>query len=930
MSCQCRTKFCYCILVWLAAVSPRLQAQVYCEQIKSFGFAEKSASNPGSCQLVEGSDGLIYGTTDQGGQFGTGTIFAFDRITHVSTVLFSFKPGSSGDGEGPDTGVVADNEGVLYGTTSAGGPDNAGVIFRIDESGANFELLHNFGNTTSDLKWPLTCPLLLPDENILGTCAGGGNNGQGGVFKSSKNGSGYTVIKAFGDLSEDGVNPEGTLILASDGYIYGTTSSGGQDNQGTIYRLKEDGSDYSIVFSFSSTMKGGIFPKSGLLQLDDGFLYGTTLIGGEYNMGTVFKIRHGGTEYTTVHDFVLGSGVQPQAAPILGSDGFLYGTTANGSGQDSVYRLSTDGTTASTLHLFVAPYSEGKLPHATLLEADDGNLYGTTAWGGIGNEGTLYRINKDTANFESLMKFQSDGGDGRSPVDKLTLADDGTLYGAAGAGGDFDLGIVFRMQADGSSYKILRHFEEGSLEYSPILGSDNQLYGTLRTGGQFGGGAIYRMSVEGTNFEVIQSMGQNITDATSPGKLLQGTDGFLYGTSVDGGYLNRGTLFRIAKDGSEFTIVKRFGATDTDGRDPTTSLVEGKNGYLYGTTASGGNLQFGTLFKIAKSGSEYSVLHSFSGGVGGSKPNSTLLLGPTGEILGTTWLGGNHDAGTIFRISDTGDFSVLYDFSNEPSAIYGPLGGLILDDQNRILGAAGLGGAENAGGLFSFEDKEANFQVLHIFEPSNFDGAHPLGSFVKTKDGWIIGISDGGGAMGGGTVFRFRPAPVATTDHFDRLQGSPLEIPINELTANDFVHDFSQIQFEDFSPVSSLGAQISRLGESLYYSPGSGLVDSDSFTYVIRSASGAFSTGIVEIAVFDSPNVDAPSLISLSPTANGSGSVYLDGVTNRAYNIQYCNDLSLLEWRFLSTVRADANGKIKFIDAGSAGLASRFYQAVAQ
>lgn len=184
--------------------------------------------------------------------------------------------------------------------------------------------------------------------------------------------------------------------------------------------------------------------------------------------------------------------------------------------------------------------------------------------------------------------------------------------------------------------------------------------------------------------------------------------------------------------------------------------------------------------------------------------------------------------------------------------------------------------------------------------------------------------------MGRGTVFRFRPGPNARNDHFDRLVGSVLDIPIAHLLANDSEPDSGALILSSFSDVSAKGVPLEIIGQSLRYSPGQTFNESDSFTYVVENSAGARGTAIVQVSSFAAPNLQSPQLLVFPPVALGIRSVQLSGVPDRAYLIEACQALTLPNWKIVTTLRADSGGAFTFVDVESSVLVNRFYRAVAQ
>jgi uncharacterized repeat protein (TIGR03803 family) len=336
--------------------------------------------------LVQGSDGNFYGTTEIGGSAGEGTVFRISP-SGAYTNLYSFASTFTGDGWQPLAGLVQGSDGNFYGTTSAEGTNacQCGNVFRISPSGS-YTNLHYFSGLTNDGSTPRGALVQGSDGKFYGTTTRGGSGTGGGgvVFRISPGGS-YTNLYSFPGYSHDGYSPIGALVQGSDGNFYGTTSNGGTNSYGTVFRINPSGS-YTNLHSFA----GGYYygnnegrnPQGPLVQGSDGNFYGTTTGGGgtANGAGTVFRIGPSGS-YTTLYSFSNSppDGAQPEAGLVLGSDGNFYGTTYGGGtnicGCGTLFRISPSGQ-YKTLYSFSAlPTGE---PVVGLVQGSDGNFFGTT------------------------------------------------------------------------------------------------------------------------------------------------------------------------------------------------------------------------------------------------------------------------------------------------------------------------------------------------------------------------------------------------------------------------------------------------------------------------------------------------------------------------------------------------------------------------
>ena len=360
----------------------------------SFGPSAGSGGSPRG-QLLEASDGWLYGTTSGGGSNGYGTVFTLSKTSNSSTVLHSFN-----DGYSPCGGVVEAKDGSLCGTTSRG-VSYSGTVFKLNKDGRGYTLLHLFPAFSGDGAQPMASLTAGKGGVLYGTTLGGGATGNGTAFSLTPDGSNYTVLHSFAGATGgfDGSSPGAGLCQGLDGALYGTTQAGGSNDLGTIFKLNADGTGYAVLHHFSGGTVDGRLPYSGLIQGNDGLLYGTTYYGGTNDLGTVFRLGTNGGAYSVLMSFAGGTrGDQPFAGLVQATNGLLYGTTRYGGSNDggTVFKLSTDGSGFGILHSFTGINGEGSQPLAALLVGSDGALYGSTFWGGAyatnGVTGTLFKM----------------------------------------------------------------------------------------------------------------------------------------------------------------------------------------------------------------------------------------------------------------------------------------------------------------------------------------------------------------------------------------------------------------------------------------------------------------------------------------------------------------------------------------------------------
>jgi uncharacterized repeat protein (TIGR03803 family) len=349
-------------------------------------FDGTDGANPATGSLVQGIDGNFYGTTSRGGASGFGTVF---KITPGGTLttLHSF---DGADGQFPYAGLVQATSGNLYGTTLEGGAGGNGTVFQITPGG-KLATLHAFDG--ADGGNPGAALVRATNGNFYGTTSGGGANGNGTVFEITLGGT-LTTLHSF--VRTDGANPGAALIQATNGNFYGTAEFGGAHGEGTVFEVTAGGA-LTTLYSFCAQpgCTDGANPDAGLVQATNGNFYGTTHSGGANGAsGTVFRITPQGA-LTTLYSFCAQTncvdGLNPSAGLVQAINGNFYGTTlAGGANGEGVVFEITPGGTLTTLHSFEGTGDEG--PDAALVQATNGKFYGTTYEGGAHNDGMVFSL----------------------------------------------------------------------------------------------------------------------------------------------------------------------------------------------------------------------------------------------------------------------------------------------------------------------------------------------------------------------------------------------------------------------------------------------------------------------------------------------------------------------------------------------------------
>jgi uncharacterized repeat protein (TIGR03803 family) len=368
----------------------------------------------------------------------------------------------------------------------------------------------------------------------------------------------------------------------------------------TLYNFCADGSCTNGSFNYPA---GG----GSLVQGVNGTLYGTIYAGGAYGYGTVFKITRTGTQ-TTLYNFCASSGCPDGSYPNFGlaraASGELYGTASQGGayGNGTVFKIAQNGT-LTTLYSFCTSSAcpDGSGPQAGLVQANDGNFYGTTTGGGASGAGTVFKITPAGA-LTTLYSFTG-GSDGSSPWATLVQAADGRLYGTTYSNGAYNNGTIFRITKSGT-LTTLYNFngtDGGASQAGLMQAADGDLYGTSKFGGAASSGTIFKITTSGALTTLYTFSGP---DGTWPNSaLIQATDGNLYGTTEIGGTASSGsgggTIFKIVPDGGALTSLYSFPAILWGGTNNVyAGLLQATDGQFYGVTNNDGTAGDGTVFSF--------------------------------------------------------------------------------------------------------------------------------------------------------------------------------------------------------------------------------------------------------------------------------------------------------------------------------------------
>ncbi len=831
-----------------AGFVPPACAQVY-ENIYSFAAAratdQGNTPNKGSvpvADLVQGSDGSFYGTTSGGGADGVGTVFKMTPAGVLTTLVEFTGDGASNKGAYPFAGLVPGSDGNFYGTTALGGASDSGTVFKMTLAGVLTTLVEFTGNGASNKGAQPRADLIQgSDGNFYGTTLTGGATGFGTVFKMTPAGVLTTLVEFTGNGATDkGRNPQAGLVQGSDGSFYGTTSQGGAIGFGTIFKMTPAGVLTTLVeFTGNGATNKGRNPQAGLVQGSDGSFYGTTQSGSAGGVGTVFKMTPAGVLTTLVvftGDGASNRGSQPQAGLVQGSDGRFYGTTIFGgvNGVGTVFKMTPAGV-LTTLVEFTGSgtSSKGSSPAADLVLGSDGSFYGTTFRGGANNAGTVFKMTPAGV-LTTLVEFTGNGAsnNGSSPLAGLVQGSDGTFYGTTLEGGS-NSGTVFKMTPDG------------------VL----------------------------TTLVVFSGNGASNKGAHPRAGLVQGSDGDFYGTTSEGGAASFGTVFKMTPDGVLTTLVEFTGnGASNKGSYSYAGLVQGSDGSFYGTTSEGGTAGFGTVFKMTPAGVLTTLVVFTGDGASnkGSYPYAGLVQGSDGSFYGMTGFGGAADRGTVFKMTPAGVLTTLVEFTDNGASNKGaqPRSGLVQGSDGSFYGTTSEGGTNGVGTVFKMTSAGVLTTLVEFTIPEE---GNPTAGLIPGADGNLYGTTAGPD----GSIYRllFPGAPLvfanaAALGSFSAVVDATVNAR-GAATAVALEYGTDGVNFPNIVPVATnlTGYQSRLVGTTL-----EALTPNTRYYYRFRAVSSA-GTSVSQVANFLT-TLSAPTATVSAPSSVLATSARFQGLVN--------------------------------------------------
>ncbi|HEY0975944.1 MAG TPA: choice-of-anchor tandem repeat GloVer-containing protein [Flavobacteriales bacterium] len=631
----------------------------------------------------------------------------------------------------------------------------------------------SFSRCTSVLLGLVLTGTLSAQETYWGLTNRGGQNGGGSIYSFAT--ATGTFTKRYDFQLNGGQAPRCDLMKANNGLYYGVTAYGGDNNLGVVFRMDPATGAYTVVQYFTTAATQGSYPERGLVQAANGKLYGMCRTGGANGFGTLYDLDLTTGNITKRVDMVNTNGQGPRGRLVVASNGKLYGLTNAGGANGVGTVIEFDPTTNTFAKRADLSNAVGANPGSGFLVGANGLLYATAQAGGVNSTGTIFSFNPTTFAVAKVLDFG--GANGTVPMGELAQDADGLLYGTASAGGANGLGTLFRCNLTGPTLTKLHDFTSAT-GATPlgrvIIASDGELYGMTSAGGTDNKGVIYNYDITGATYSALRNLGPSASQPWA-GLLEDGAGVFVGCTSLGGGTLDRGVIFRFNVATSTYTPLAVMGAST--GAFPTGRMTRAANGLFYGFTSSGGTQNQGVIFSFDPVTFAYTRLHNFGGAFNGTAPvGAPVIVGNV--IYGLCRTGGLSSVGTLFSYDlSTGTHTTRVNLTPTTGTL--PQAGLVLASNGKLYGTCAEGGTYGYGTLFDYTPGAASLTVRRHLQAA--DGAVPKASMVQGSDGMLYGTLSEMGGFGGGSIYRLDP----TTNGYTRV--GDLEVEKGTAPAGELV-----------------------------------------------------------------------------------------------------------------------------------------------
>lgn len=780
-----------------------------------------------------------------------------------------------------------------------------GEAFSVDENGQNFESEHLFFESNGNPNWQ-TGLCEANNGKLFGVSEDGGENNLGYIFEFDPNTSILKSVFSFNDTIQ-GRQPYGNIMLANNGFIYGTTTFGGINDDGVVFEFDPNTYSYNKKFDFDNLVYGKN-PLSSLMQANNGLLYGVTESGGINNNGVLFEYDIVADIFTKNIDFnIIANGYWAQTQLYQAYNGKLYGTMDSGFlGEGLLYEYDIT-TNTITLKVNFPSNNISSAFYSNVIEADTNLLFGSSIQGGLFGSGYIYKYDLGLDLFTMVHSFDYAAGQGRQPT-KQILKKDNEIIGLTSNGGDFDDGTIFKFGLDTEIFTQLYSFNKSQNTEIPVggltLASSGKLYGVGIPVeiGQFNG---FSKQTTGDLFEfdlnnlTLTNIVKFHNDGYLPiNELVVSPQNICYGVAFSGGVSNAGLIYSLNPRTKEYNVLHLFDASSNTGHSPI-SIYYHQSNKLYGLNISGGDYNDGSIFEydlntsnltkmqdlnslalgldfssfvkgddndllyfmtssggdnigIQGNGSIYELnltsniltkKQNFTSSNGG-RARGKLVFAKNKKFYGLAESGGDNNGGTLFEYDPITNVIIKkVDFNNLNGR--NPFGSLIEAKNGNLYGQASFGGTNNSGVLFEYDIVLDTLTVLHNFEAIN--GESPTGNLIETSEGLLIGTTLRGGIYGVGVIFSFDLA----TNQFIKTKD------LKHISTNNA--NVMSPSFVEVKKCSNSTANTSILAQNTYTSP------SGNYTWT--------ETGVYQDTLFNANACGGDSILSINLTIENNTSI---------------------------------------------------------
>ncbi len=628
----------------------------------------------------------------------------------------------------------------FWGLTSYGGEHGGGTVFKTDAQGDNHSVEHSF--EFYDASHIMDGMIEGNDGKLYGLSSMGGAVITSGTIFQYDPVTNILIKKIdFTDVV-DGAAPYGSLLLASNGKMYGGTNTGGANSKGVLFEYDPVANTYTKKIDFDGTNNGDIL-EGTLIEATNGKLYGFTYRGGANNAGVLFEYDITTNTLTKKIDFDgANNGKTPKGRLLEAANGKLYGVTniggANNLGTFFEYDITTN--TLSKIIDFDGT-TNGQSPYGGVIQAANGKLYGTTYTGGPNFNGVLFEYDITLDDF--VVKQSLDGTNtGGSITGLLYEAINGKLYGQNTSGGANSKGVLFEYDITANTLTKKHDLNEDWHFGALIQASNGHIYGASGIDGATNDGVIFEYNISSDTYTTKLNLRTSEIGNRPQGNLVLADNGKFYGTTMEGGANKMGTLFEYDKTSDTYTKIVDFDGTDK-GSNPKVALLKADNGKLYGVTYEGGANNLGVLFELDPSTNTFTKKIDFDGTNIGSKPMSKLMQASNGKLYSVTYQGGANNLGVLYEYEIAiNTVTKLIDLDNTNNGKNPQNNDLVEAANGNLYGLITLGGANNMGVLYEYEIATNTFTKKIDFDGSA-GGQIPECGLMQASNGKLYATANG-------------------------------------------------------------------------------------------------------------------------------------------------------------------------------------------